>query len=69
VLLVDNVTCLFGEWVRGHNAGGSISYPTLHINPQFAFSVASGRDEYCACAVHTADVARRVAPRRFASAV
>ena len=42
VRLIDNVCCWFGEWVRGRNAGGSISYPTLHINPQFTFDVIAG---------------------------
>jgi len=39
---IDDVHCWFGEWVTGRNAGGSISYPTLHQNPQFAFDVAAG---------------------------
>jgi len=42
-VLIDNVHCSFGEWVRGRNAGGSISYPTLHINPQFAFDITAGQ--------------------------
>jgi len=41
--LTDNVCCLFGEWKQGRNAGGNISYPTLHINPQFAFDITAGR--------------------------
>jgi len=42
VTLLGNVFCWFGEWVHGRNAGGSISYPTLHTNPQFAFHITAG---------------------------
>ena len=38
----ENVSCMFGEWVHGRNAGGSISHQTLDINPQFAFIVRAG---------------------------